>query len=58
MYRFPVEHMYLVETVTSNPQAHQRALWLAAALGVPSPEVITLERSLELRHGRQASRPR
>jgi len=57
MYRFPVEHVYLVDTVPSNPQAQRRALRLATALGVPSPEVISLERSLELRHSRQASRP-
>jgi spore photoproduct lyase len=57
MHRFPVEHVYLVDTVQSDSRALRRAERLSSAMGVPSPTVITVEQSLEIRHSRQAAQP-
>lgn len=57
MYGFPVEKLFLVDTVKDVPPALRRAKRLAAALGVSTPTVISRRESRELRASRPANRP-
>lgn len=57
MHMFPLERLYLVDTVRKDALAVRRAERLSSALGIASPTVISRQEAHDLRARRPANRP-